>query len=211
MKPPSTPAIYAITNLDTGKRYVGGTINLRRRWREHRSYLHRGIHWATLLQADWASLGPLRFAFEVLEHVQDHADVLVREQFWLDSSQHEYNLSPTAGSVAGSIKGPLSNAHKAKLSAAKKGKPLAAWHREFLAEIQRNRSPEWRRKISESKKGKKPSEETRAKMSAAKLGTKLSSETRAKQSAAALGKPKTAEHRAKLSLAAKAREAAKRR
>lgn len=82
----------------------------------------------------------------------------------------------------------------AKMSAAKKGKPMSAEHRA---------------KISASHKGKCMSVEARAKISAALTGRTLSEEHKANISkprsaeTRAKGKPKSAEHRAKMSAAKK--------
>ncbi len=64
-------------------------------------------------------------------------------------------------------------------------------------------SEETRRKIAESRKGKKWDEETKEKMRAAKLGKKQTEEHRRKAAEAKIGHPVSAETRAKLSVTSK--------
>lgn len=58
-------AIYTITCIETGKVYVGQTINVRKRWESHRHYLARGTHRNQHLQRAWAKYGAEAFVFEV--------------------------------------------------------------------------------------------------------------------------------------------------
>ena len=60
--------IYAITNKETGRRYIGRGC-FRQRWARHRQLLRRGIHYNKALQADWNNLGESAFDFDVLEIV----------------------------------------------------------------------------------------------------------------------------------------------
>lgn len=84
----------------------------------------------------------------------------------------------------------VSDETKAKISAARSGKP---------GQKGKEVSPETRAKISKALKGRRQSDETRAKKSEAHLGKQHTPETRAKISEALKGKPKSAEHRANLS------------
>ena len=99
--------------------------------------------------------------------------------------------------------GPLSPEHKAKISAAHKGKTLSEEHRRKLSESHKGRkmSLEARAKASASlkgraawNKGKSMGEATRAKH----RGKVMSPETRAKISAKLRGRTHTAEHTAKV-------------
>src|SRR5579884_504761 len=99
--------VYRIRNLLNGKVYVGSTsTGFRRRWGMHRNRLRAGRHANQHLQAAWDKYGEAAFAFEVLEVVADAAEVLPREQDWLDRLEPwrpevGYNISPTAGSCLG--------------------------------------------------------------------------------------------------------------
>lgn len=205
--------IYQITNQLNGKRYVGSTTNLERRWRYHLGDLRRGQHSNRHLQAAFNKYGENTFAFSVLEYVETES-LLEREQHYLDTRMPEYNILPTAGSPLGfqwtaEARATLSAAMSgernpnygkhpsdetlAKLSAARMGHSVSDKTRAKISNALRGRyiSAETRRRISEARMGHRASAETRAKMSAALSGTgnpnygkRHSMETRAKISAA---------------------------
>jgi group I intron endonuclease len=141
--------IYSITNMVNGKRYIGSTENMVRRWKEHRYRLCKGNHHTAHLQAAWNKYGAVAFVFEVLEYIEDIADLLTVEQYyadWLETTDKRYGYN-TRIDVGGS--------HGFR------------------------HSEETLRKLSESRMGEKnpmygthPSEETLAKRSAALKGRK---------------------------------------
>lgn len=93
--------IYLITNNTTGKHYVGSAVNVASRWQGHRSRLRKGQHANPILQNAWVKYGEADFTFVILEHVQDRALLLQREQFWLDMIIPAFNIYKVAGSPAG--------------------------------------------------------------------------------------------------------------
>lgn len=210
--------IYAIRHIDSGKLYIGSAVNLSNRWRTHRGYLNRGTHHSRYLQNAWNRHGADTFVFEVLEFVEDKADLIRAEQRWLDhvkpwQSGIGYNTSPTAGSCLG-VKQTAET--RAKLSAIKRNQSIET--RAKIGEANRRRvlTPETRARMSASQKARAPesfagvtaasrnrSDETRAKM--AEAARNRSPEHRAKLGAAKKGKRLTLEHRAKLSAAGRGR------
>ena len=171
--------IYQIRCLVNGRVYIGSAVAIERRWRDHRSQLDRGIHHSRYLQRAWLKYGPDQFAFEVLEIVDNPADLVQIEQTYINNAKSYlqgwgFNMSPTAGSQFGVKRSPET---RARISAA----------------------------TSRSRVGMKHSEETRAKMSAAGMGRKLSEEAKAKISAARTGKKLSEEHRAKIGATQKGR------
>jgi group I intron endonuclease len=60
-------AVYRITCLVNGKSYIGGTTDIARRWKEHRSGLRGGGHSNHRLQAAWNEFGEGAFEFVVLQ------------------------------------------------------------------------------------------------------------------------------------------------
>lgn len=172
--------IYQIRNQMNGKRYIGSTTNLKRRWWYHLGELRRGQHSNRHLQAAFNKYGESVFVFSVLEHT-DVKSLLEREQHLLDTLKPEYNILLIAGSPLGFRWTPES---RAKLSAAMMGE----------------RNPNY---------GKHPSKETLAKLSMVRMGHSVSDKTRAKISNALRGRRLSAEHRSKLSEAAKGRRLSK--
>ena len=75
-------------------------MNVARRLREHKSLLHRGLHFNVHLQRAWNKYGPNEF---VMQHILtcDPTMVAWYEQQFLDQWEPRYNLSPTAMNVSG--------------------------------------------------------------------------------------------------------------
>ncbi len=62
-----TVGIYAIENLKTGDRYVGQSVNIEKRWSQHRQDLNAGTAYSRALQEAWNDYGGESFAFRILE------------------------------------------------------------------------------------------------------------------------------------------------
>jgi hypothetical protein len=98
--------VYKITCRDTGKFYIGSSIDIEGRWRKHRWFLCKGIHPNPYLQAVWNKYGLDSLEFCIIETC-DESDVLVREQYFLDSLQSWNNsIGFNLSSIAKSGRGP---------------------------------------------------------------------------------------------------------
>lgn len=190
--------IYQITNGLSGERYIGSAMNLKGRWQDHLSALHRGQHGNQHLQHAFDKYGEGAFGFAVLEYVEDTLQLIPREQHFFDRLKPEYNIAPNAGSNLGRRWSPET---KQKLSEAAKGKHPSLETRAKISEALKGRrhSAETRRRMTGRpgpNYGKRFSNETRKRMSEAwtperrrakseaQKGKRLSKETRAKMSAA---------------------------
>lgn len=60
--------IYSITNTTNAKRYIGQTIKLTQRLKQHRSCLRSNVHHNNHLQNAWNKYGEDNFKFEVIEN-----------------------------------------------------------------------------------------------------------------------------------------------
>lgn len=144
--------IYTITNLVTGKIYVGSAMDYASRKRVHRHHLNHGTHHCPYLQASWAKHGEQSFVFDVVEIVDDAFWLLAREQAWINREQSfdrnfGYNGRPTAESNQGK---PVSEKTRELLRAHNLGKKASP---EKLAKMRgREVSQETRDKRSESLK-----------------------------------------------------------
>jgi group I intron endonuclease len=178
-----TCGVYLITNTANGKRYIGSSLNIERRWNQHRRALRINKHSNAHLQAAWRKYGELVFKFELLCLTDQLCQV---EQAFLAAWEPEYNI---AKDTVAPMRGQKFTAeHRAKIGLAHKG---------FV------HSEESKRKMSIGHKGWNPSTNTREKMSSAHKGSSLSEETRAKIGIGNKGKTLSVEARAKISAANK--------
>jgi group I intron endonuclease len=76
--------IYRIINTKNGRIYIGSTRRFKGRARSHRADLEASRHKNTYLQNDFNKCGSECFIFEVLEVTESKAEMLLREQYWID-------------------------------------------------------------------------------------------------------------------------------
>lgn len=120
--------IYCIENTVTGKRYVGQSQNIGRRWMQHKAMLRKGAHLNKLLQADWKQFGEDAFTFYVIEFLDrdkvvkeflshlDLAGIIRKELLWREQGyiKEFETYNPSAGyNVAGN--GKANNAQKRRI------------------------------------------------------------------------------------------------
>lgn len=147
--------VYAIVHRASGRRYVGSSSVIGRRWYEHLHKLARNRHHSTHLQNAWNKYGAAEFDFVVVETCA-HEALIAREQAWIDWAQASdpscgFNVAPIAGAPSMTPESIERGAAKRrgrkrpsevgrKIAAALRGQPL---------------SEERKAKISEAHKGKK--------------------------------------------------------
>lgn len=100
--------IYIIKNIKNNKVYVGSTVNIKRRKRNHFWDLKNNKHDNDYLQKSYNKYGKENFIFEVIEYVEDKSKLLEREQFWIDKlnvcdRSIGYNICKIAGNTLGQI------------------------------------------------------------------------------------------------------------
>ena len=87
--------IYCIENKVNGKKYVGKSIDIQHRWKEHKMQLNNGNHVNSYLQHSWDKYGSDSFEFSILEECSD-GDLNEREKYWIefyDSFNNGFNLT----------------------------------------------------------------------------------------------------------------------
>ena len=101
--------IYKITNTITNKVYIGSSVNVISRIRQHENALKTNKHVNKHLQNSFNMYGINSFMHECIEIVENLDDLLVREQYWLDSldsynPSFGYNECKIAGNTLGRVK-----------------------------------------------------------------------------------------------------------
>jgi group I intron endonuclease len=90
--------LYKIENTVDKKLYAGITNDIKRRWREHRSDLNRGVHGNPHLQFAWNKYGEQSFNIEIIGQFEDmeslcKAEIDFIEQNNLKNQKNGYNLA----------------------------------------------------------------------------------------------------------------------
>lgn len=97
---PKDPCIYEIRNTANQRHYIGSAINPPQRRRRHFYDLKRNRHSSRFMQRDYMKCGRTGFVFKILE-VVTRATMIEREQYWMDTTNPQYNSAKIAGSQIG--------------------------------------------------------------------------------------------------------------
>jgi group I intron endonuclease len=178
--------VYCITNKVNGRKYYGSSVNIHKRWREHRSALRNGKHENPHLQHAWIKYGEDAFDFGVVGYCEEEY-LLDMEQVYLDSNPNGYNICPLARSRIGK---PVSEETRRKIGEKSKGRKhseesrqkMRDSHRINKCNIGRKHSQESIAKMRKAKQGKVFTLEHRRKIAESQIGRKHSEETRSKMS-----------------------------
>lgn len=87
--------IYQIKNIITGKSYIGLSINIEKRWQQHKSALNKNKHCNNKLQNAWNKDGANNFQWIVLEECE-YKDCFNKEIYYIrlyNSFNQGYNLT----------------------------------------------------------------------------------------------------------------------
>jgi group I intron endonuclease len=169
------PGIYLISCLANQRAYVGQSVNVKSRLGAHQSRLKRGNHPNEYLQNAYNKYGVDMFVFKPLEYPEDVSteNLTIREQYWIDffdsrNPRRGFNMKEAgpAGVVnqdarnkiskalKGKKKPPLTDEHRANLSASGKAKVFTEEHKANISKAQLARKRGYV-KVSEETKKKK--------------------------------------------------------
>lgn len=153
---PKAPGIYLLRNRVSGGFYVGSTRNLWRRYRQHLDGMRNQRHHNPKLREAWLVYGASAFEFVVVELISVQADLVAREQYWLDRLNaigDGYNYCPIAGRHLGAKRG---EATRQRLSANMKGKRHTEEAKQKMraAKLGRKLTEEHKRKVGDASRGK---------------------------------------------------------
>ncbi len=88
--------IYKITNNINNNCYIGSSVDIYKRWREHRARSEINTRWYkntyyNHLYCAFRKYGRDNFTYEIIEIVNDINNLLVKEQYWYDYYSPQYN------------------------------------------------------------------------------------------------------------------------
>ena len=159
--------IYKIINCINGKVYIGQSIDIEKRFKEHKYNIKTNIKHPLYKAIRKYDVG--NFEFIIIEHVIDDNELNKREQYYLDyfksyNSKYGYNICKESTTTRGY---KHTDKTKQKFSEKHKGKKLSEEHIQAIVKFQtgRKHTEECKRKISEGNKGKIISKEQRQKRS----------------------------------------------
>jgi group I intron endonuclease len=92
--------IYQIKNIINNKIYIGSSVNIGRRLKDHIWFLSANQHSNAKLQAAWNKYKEASFSMSAIEFC-DKDDLLIREQYYIDTLLPKYNIKPRAGTNIG--------------------------------------------------------------------------------------------------------------
>lgn len=192
--------IYKISSkLKPERFYIGSAIDFGARRRMHFRQLNNNKHHSIKLQRHYNKYSKDDLIFEVLELVEDTTKLIEREQFYIDSLNPYFNISPTAGSSLG-IK--RSREYIEKQSKCRIGKKCSEETKQKMSKSHIGKNT-WTK--GNNMLGKHHSEESKRKISqnSARKGKHLTDEQKNHLSRIHIGKPKSEETKLKISLAKK--------
>lgn len=113
--------IYALKSFKNGKMYIGSSVDIGRRLRDHKRFLTLNRHVNIKMQNHFNKYGLPDMTFYTLE-VCNKSDLIQKEQYWIDRCKPVFNICQTAGNTKGHSH-TVSEVSKEKMSKAKKGIP----------------------------------------------------------------------------------------
>lgn len=178
--------IYLITHIESGLKYVGQSIDIKKRWREHSRASALSRLGLAIKAHGWTA-----FTTEVIEHCEYEA-LDQAELRWISfhncihplglnlaiGGGHSLHHAESRAKMSASQKGVLHTPEtKAKISLACKARMTDEEKANLSTKLKgRQRSADATEKTAAAHTGMKRSDEAKAKMAAAKIGTKQSAE-----------------------------------
>ena len=146
--------VYCVFNVINNKFYIGSSINVEKRLREHYRLLSKNTHHCIKLQNSYNVYGVDSFITFIVELTED---TLKREQFYIDTLNPEFNISLTSSAPMTGRTHTLETKEKFKNRNYSKGDSHYRTGTKW--------SDELRNKILLKRTGFKQTEETKRKMS----------------------------------------------
>lgn len=170
--------IYVVTHIESGRRYIGKSVNVKVRWNEH---VRQCRNYRNKFYNALAKYGRESFTWTIVEECE-REELNVREKFWiaeLDTIETGMNCTAGGDGVMAGIK--HSPEERAAKSRRQSGKPHSEEHNKRVSEALMGHavsevSLKRMRAYAKSRRGSKVvfSDEHRKNISASKIGSKMS-------------------------------------
>lgn len=138
--------VYKILCKTTNKFYIGSSININKRFSDHRRHLKSNRHSNIKLQRTYNKYSENNFEFIIIEYV-NVKNLLKREQFYIDTLKPQFNLALSA-------RAPMLNKKHSKKTI-EKLKGRIPWNKGILRTKKEKQLMSVNRKIAAQKMSKK--------------------------------------------------------
>lgn len=175
------PCIYKIINKQNGKIYIGSTLDIDSRWREHKNDLRKNKHHSIHLQRAWNKYGEENFEIQIIEMFDeiDNEKLREKEKYYIElfkPYKREIGYNVSRGTKCCILYGK-DNGFYGKKHSYKTRKYISNKLKDYYKKyghncIGRVISEETRMKISNANKGRKMSEECKKRISEKNKGNR---------------------------------------
>lgn len=131
MTDPKT-GIYGIFRRGTSDCYIGSSLDIHRRWKDHRGMLRARKHYNKKLENAWYKYGEDAFEFRVIELCEEPR-LLATEEHWLQIFRPQYNLTFTPTQ-------PINEVIRKQISLSLRGKGRPQAVKDKIKETQRRKN-----------------------------------------------------------------------
>lgn len=157
--------IYVICNVKTDTFYVGKSVNIEKRFKNHLKNLRQNKHYNKHLQNSYNKYGEEFFEFDVVEECNEN-QLNEKEKYWIayykNNNFNLYNI--TDGGDGGKMPQYIIEKNRIKISNKAKGSEYVKHFGKQNGMYGKHHTEETKRKISQANKGRKHTEETKRKM-----------------------------------------------
>lgn len=136
--------IYCIENKINNKKYIGQSIDIRKRWREHRTSLNNNKHHNKYLQRAWNKYGEENFDFYIIQNLpQDTIHIIynIWEIYYIDeykTQNPKYGYNMTIGGE-GTVGHVVTDETRKKISETQKGRKLTKEWIEHISQAHKDK------------------------------------------------------------------------
>jgi group I intron endonuclease len=195
--------VYKFTCLENGKVYIGKSVNIYNRVKQHKTCKGLGYFQRAIIKYGWKSFDiEVIEVFENFDKFKDNENLLQRESYYIDlfdstNRTKGYNICKYSTDRTGL---EVSVETKEKMRLAKLGTKFSDELKEKLSQIRLSNpmSEDQREKLLQSKLGKPRSNDTKDKIRKYRIGKKHSEETKEKMRQARLANLPSEEQMEKL-------------